>query len=91
MLWWNIIRKSHKRPRTWKKFQRMVNKYFLPSQYKEKTRQAWDTFQFQEQETITQYTDRFWYILLTLQNVEKVSHIVFKRKYIAGLEPTLRA
>lgn len=90
-LWWNVIRKSRKRPKTWKKFQRMVKKYFLPSQYKEKARHAWDVLQIRERETVTQYTDRFWQILLSLQNVEKVPRQTFKRKYIAGLDSTIRA
>ena len=43
-LWWNVTRKSHEKPDTWKAFQKLVKKYFLPSQYKEKPMQAWDTF-----------------------------------------------
>ena len=59
-LWWNVTRnKRHKRPKTWKNFQRMVKKYFLSSQYKEKVRHAWDTLQVRERETVTQYIDKY--------------------------------
>ena len=58
-LWWNVTRKSHEKPDTWKAFQKLVKKYFLPSQYKEKARHAWDVLQTRERENVSQYTDRF--------------------------------
>ena len=41
-LCWNVTCRSHEKPDTWKTFQKLVKKYFLPSQYKEKARPAWD-------------------------------------------------
>ena len=90
-LWWNVTRKSHEKPDTRKVFQKLVKKYFLPSQYKKKARHAWDVLQTRERENVSQYTDRFWQTLLALQNVEKVSKSTFKRKYISSLEYSIRA
>ena len=42
VLWWNVTHKSHEKLDTWKAFPKLVKKYFLPSQYKEKARHAWD-------------------------------------------------
>ena len=86
-----MTRKSHEKPDTWKAFQKLVKKYFLPSQYKEKARHAGDVLQTRERENVSQYTDRFWQTLLALQNVEKVSKSTLKRKYISGLEYSIQA
>ncbi|WP_286596123.1 hypothetical protein, partial [Pseudomonas sp. 165] len=42
-LWWSVIKQGRDKPDSWKRFQRVVKKHFLPSQFKSKVRHQWDT------------------------------------------------
>jgi len=70
IIWWEAQKAQNKNATNYDEFISQIKNTFIPTNYYEKTREAWDKFRQLKGENISDYIKRFWKLLLTVQTID---------------------
>ncbi|MCO5595641.1 hypothetical protein L7F22_049686 [Adiantum nelumboides] len=87
--WWLTQILEGKKPKDWSAFQEAFYSQFLPPDFEQEVRKEWDRLSQWEDESVPQYVDRFWDVLLKVTLFKKIEDSEKMRKFEAGLHDGL--
>ena len=88
--WWTGLEYDHTAPRSRRAFVRMLQAQFLPIHFKRDVKMEWDRLWQRKNESLEDYTKRFWELLLKVQHFKKIGNSEKLRKFQGGLHFKLR-
>ncbi|MCO5577678.1 hypothetical protein L7F22_031509 [Adiantum nelumboides] len=74
----------------WSAFKKAFYAQFLPPDFEQEVKKEWDRLSQLENETVPQYVDKFWGILLKVTLFKKIEDSEKMRKFEAGLHDALQ-
>ncbi|MCO5573803.1 hypothetical protein L7F22_027577 [Adiantum nelumboides] len=81
---------ENRKPQEWSAFKKAFYAQFLPPDFKQEVKKEWDRLSQLENETVLQYVDNFWDILLKVTPFKKIEDSEKMRKFKAGLHDALQ-
>ncbi|MCO5605940.1 hypothetical protein L7F22_060126 [Adiantum nelumboides] len=88
--WWTGLEYDYRIPRSWKSFVRMLQAQFLPVHFKRNVKMEWDRLWQRKNESLEEYTKRFWELLLKVQHFKRIGNSEKLRKFQGSLHFKLR-
>ncbi|MCO5582874.1 hypothetical protein L7F22_036775 [Adiantum nelumboides] len=88
--WWLTQILENRKPQGWKAFKKAFYAQFLPPDFEQEVKKEWNRFSQSENETVSQYVDRFWDVLLKVTPFKKIEDSEKMRKFEAGLHDALQ-
>ena len=71
--WWLAKILEHSDAKTWTLFKEQFYEQFLPLDFEKDVRKEWDWISQKEEESVSQYVDSFWAVLLRVTPFMKIS------------------
>ncbi|MCO5589436.1 hypothetical protein L7F22_043403 [Adiantum nelumboides] len=79
--WWLTQILEGKKPKDWSVFKEAFYSQFLPPDFEQEVRKEWDRLSQWEDESVPQYVDRFWDVLLEVTPFKKIEDSEKMRKF----------
>ncbi|MCO5576486.1 hypothetical protein L7F22_030296 [Adiantum nelumboides] len=88
--WWLTQILEGKKPKDWSAFKKAFYSQFLPPDFEQEVRKEWDRLFQWEDESVPQFVDKFWDVLLEVTSFKKIEDSEKMLKFEAGLHDTLQ-
>ncbi|MCO5553102.1 hypothetical protein L7F22_006623 [Adiantum nelumboides] len=88
--WWLTMILENRKPQDWSAFKKAFYAQFLPPDFEQEVKKEWDRLSQLENETVPQYVDKFWDILLKVTPFKKIEDSKKMWKFEAGLHDALQ-